>query len=60
MIILFVALWAAFFAGVLLLIAAVPTTVQTPNSALIWPLVITGVLAALITLVVAGAISLFS
>lgn len=59
MLILFFSLWGALFGAYVLLIAMVPTTVATPNSALLWPLGFTGVAAALVTLCVAGLLSIF-
>lgn len=55
----FLILWAAGFGAALLLIAMTPATVVTPNAALLWPLVTTGVVAGLATLIVRGALSLF-
>lgn len=60
MTILFLVTWGLLFGAALFLIAATPTTVVTPNSALLWPLAITGVLAGVVTLVAAGVLSLFS
>ena len=58
MIWLFLSLWAAMLAISVLAIAAVPTTEAKPS--LRGPLVVTGSIAALVTLVAAGFISLFS
>ena len=60
MIWLFLIQWGALFGAALFLIAATPTTMVTPNSTLIWPLAITGVVAGIVTLVVAGTLSLFN
>jgi hypothetical protein len=58
MIWLFLISWALLFAASVFLIAATPTTVATPNKALLWPLGLTGVAAGLVTLAVAGVFSL--
>lgn len=58
MIWLFLILWGLLFGAALFLIAATPTTVQTPNKALLWPLGLTGAVAGVVTLVVAGFLSI--
>lgn len=58
MIILFFMLWGLLFAAALLMTAAVPTTVRTSNADLVAPLLITAVIAGIVTLLVAGLLSL--
>lgn len=60
MLILFLVLWALLFAASILAITAVPTTVRTPNSALVRPLLATGAISGAVTFLVAGGLSLFS
>lgn len=60
MIWLFLISWAVFFALTIFAIAVTPTTVVTPNSALLSPLALTGVAAGGVTLIVAGVLSFFS
>ncbi|AKR54339.1 hypothetical protein XM25_00665 [Devosia sp. H5989] len=57
--IVFLALWAAAFSLLAIIGAAVPTTDQAPRASLIEALVISGGVAGIAALALAGAVSLF-
>ncbi len=58
MLTLFFVVWGLLFGAARFAIAATPTTVVTPTSSLLSPLLWTGGIAAVVTLVVAGFLSI--
>ncbi len=59
MIALFFTLWAILFGAAVLLIAMVPSTLAVTNRELLWPVDLTGAVSAIVTLCVAGFLSIF-